>query len=173
MSEIRNKVEESGLIQLDLAIFKPQFELVGIDIADQLWQGLVIKEKDFRAWVKEHNWSSYNGKAVYVYCSVDAIIPTWAYMLVASSLIGIAAHATTGTRGEIENELIRANIESLDVEKMNNGRVIIKGCSDFLDPAYAMVCLLNKLQPNVQVIMYGEPCSTVPIYKRAKAKNEN
>ena len=173
MSEIRNKVEESGLIQLDLAIFKPQFELVGIDIADQLWQGLVIKEKDFRAWVKEHNWSSYNGKAVYVHCSVDAIIPTWAYMLVASSLIGIAAHATTGTRGEIENELIRANIESLDVEKMKNGRVIIKGCSDFLDPAYAMVCLLNKLQPNVQVIMYGEPCSTVPIYKRAKAKNEN
>jgi len=173
MSEIRNKVEESGLIQLDLGQFKPQVQLVGLDIAEQLWQGLVIKEKDFRAWIKGNDWSIYQGKAVYIFCSLDAIVPTWAYMLVAANLNELAAHVTIGDLVDLEKELVHQSISRLDLEKLKGGRIIVKGCSDMLDPAFAMVCLLNKLQPVVQSIMYGEPCSTVPIFKRLKDKNEN
>jgi hypothetical protein len=86
VEEIRNKVKESGLIQLDLANYKPTVQMVGIDLAAQLWQGLVLKEKDFRDWIKNHNWAQYTGKAVYIHCSTDAIIPTWAFMLVSYAL---------------------------------------------------------------------------------------
>jgi Protein of unknown function (DUF2480) len=173
MSEIRNKVEESGLIQLDLAQFKPHLELEGVDIAAQLWQGLVIKEKEFRSWIKTTDWQAFQGKAVYVFCSADAIVPTWAYMLVAASLNGIAAHVTIGNKDDVERELIQTSISKMNLDELMNGKVIIKGCSDISDPAFAMVCLLNKLQPVVQSIMYGEPCSTVPIYKKTKERNEN
>ena len=84
MEEIVNRVQDSGLIQMDLADFKPTIPIIGIDIAEQLWQGLILKEKDFRSWIKEHDWSTYSSKAVYIHCSADAIVPTWAYMLVAS-----------------------------------------------------------------------------------------
>jgi hypothetical protein len=173
MEEIRNKVEESGLIQLDLAQFRPQVQLQSIDIAEQLWQGLVIKEKEFRVWIKSNDWSIYLGKAVCIFCSADAIIPTWAYMLVASHLNGIAVHVTIGSKEALEKELIQSAIAEMDTSKIANGKVIIKGCSDISDPAFAMVCLLNKIQPLAQSIMYGEPCSTVPIFKKSKEKNEN
>lgn len=173
MSEIRNKVEESGLIQLDLAQFKPRIEMEGIDIAPQLWQGLVIKEKEFRTWIKTTDWQAYHGKAVFVFCSADAIIPTWAYMLVATSLKGIAPYVTIGRKEDLERELIQVSISKMNLDELINGKVLIKGCSDISDPAFAMVCLLNKIQPVVQSIMYGEPCSTVPIYKKSKSRNEN
>ena len=86
MDEIINRVKESSLIAMDLADFKPRLPLVGIDISEQLWQGLVLKEKDFRAWIKTNDWEQYKGKAVYIHCSSDAIIPTWAFMLIGSSL---------------------------------------------------------------------------------------
>lgn len=166
MEEIRNKVEESGLIQLDLAQFKPSFVIREIDIADQLWQGLILKEKEFRTWIKEHDWNQYLGKAVCVFCSADAIVPTWAYMLVASQLNDVAGYFLIGNREDLEKELIKNNIVALDLTAFDEGKVIIKGCSDISSPEFAMSELIKILQPVVKSIMYGEPCSTVPIYKR-------
>ena len=165
MEEIRNKVKESGLIQMDLADFKSEIQIMEIDLADQLWQGLVLKEKDFRSWVSSNDWSIYDDKAVCIYCSADAIIPTWAYMLVATHLSKAEVNVV-GTKSQLERELIRRKIAELDTTPYQDGRVIIKGCSDISDPAYAMTELVNHLLPVVKNIMYGEPCSTVPIYKR-------
>lgn len=165
MEEIRNKVKESGLIQMDLADFKSEIEIMELDLVEQLWQGLVLKEKDFRNWVSSNDWSIYDGKAVCIYCSADAIIPTWAFMLVATHLSNAEVNIV-GTRSQLERELIRRKIAELDTAPYQDGRVIIKGCSDISDPAYAMTELVNHLLPVVKNIMYGEPCSTVPIYKR-------
>ncbi len=166
MEEIVNKVQESGLISLDLASFKPQLELIGIDIAEQLWQGLVLKEKDFRAWIKTNDWTKYTGKAVFVHCTVEAIIPTWAYMLIGSKLIEVTDEFTVGDRDDLEKLLISKNIAKIDLSTYQDGRIIIKGCSDIQSPEYAMVELMKKLQPVAKSIMYGEPCSTVPLFKR-------
>lgn len=168
MEEIKNKVKESGLIQLDLADFKPTETIIGIDLSNQLWQGLILKEKDFRDWIKTENWEQYAGKAVFIFCSVDAIVPTWAYMLVASSLNGIASEVVFGPKIELEKQIILRNITHLNLDEFTNGKVIIKGCSDISVPEFAMVTLLNHIQPVVSSIMYGEPCSTVPIFKRRK-----
>lgn len=166
MDEIVNRVKESGLISMDLADFKPRLAITEVDIAAQLWQGLVLKEKDFRAWVKEHDWSIYAGKAVYVHCSADAIIPTWAFMLVGSALMSSTDQFVIGTRLELEKQLILQRIQSEPLEKYIDGRMIIKGCADIADPAFAMTELVKHLQPVAKSIMYGEPCSTVPVFKR-------
>jgi hypothetical protein len=169
MDEIKNKVKGSGLIQLDLADYKPRVPMVGIDLAAQLWQGLVLKEKDFRAWIKENDWDAYENKAVFIFCSADAIVPTWAYMLVASALQSIAKKALVGTQLDLEKALISEAITAIDLTEFQDGKVIVKGCSDIAAPEFAMVTLLAHLQGVVQSIMYGEPCSTVPIYKRKNA----
>lgn len=166
MEEIRNKVKESGLIQMDLADYKPSIERIEIDIADQLWQGMILKEKDFRAWIKGQDWSRYNQKAVNVCCSADAIIPTWAYMLIASKLEQVSAIFCIGSKEDLDKELIKAKIEGIDTGEYKDARIIIKGCSDITCPEYAMSELLKRLQPVVKSIMYGEPCSTVPVFKR-------
>lgn len=166
MSEIRNRVKESGLISMDLASFVPTEKAVEIDLKDQLWQGLVLKEKDFRAWIKTHEWNQYSGKAVNVTCSTDAIIPTWAFMLVSSQLQAVNAFSVVGDQTVLQNALIKRKIEALDLAEYQDGRIIIKGCADVKDPAYAMSELLKKLQPVARSIMYGEPCSTVPLFKR-------
>jgi hypothetical protein len=169
MDEIKNKVKGSGLIQLDLADYKPRVPMVGIDLAAQLWQGLVLKEKDFRAWIKENDWNAYENKAVFIICSADAIVPTWAYMLVASALQSIAKKVQVGTQLDLEKALISEAITAIDLTEFQDGKVIVKGCSDIAAPEFAMVTLLTHLQGVVQSIMYGEPCSTVPIYKRKNA----
>jgi hypothetical protein len=166
MEEIRNKVKESGLIQMDLADFKPAMKIVEIDLAEQLWQGLILKEKEFRTWIDNHNWDQYHGKAVYILCSADAIIPTWAYMLVGSKLVGKATHFIVGSKTDLEKAIIRENIHQLDLSDKIDGRIIIKGCSDISSPDYAMTELIARLQPVAKSIMYGEPCSTVPVFKR-------
>ena len=167
MDEIRNKVKESGLISMDLADFKPnQSLIVSIDIADNLWQGLVLKEKDFRNYIDTHDWFQYKNQFVHIHCSADAIVPTWAYMLVASKLVGVARLALVGSKVELEKQVIALNILSIDVTDYIDGRIIIKGCADIVCPEFAMVTLVQKLQPIVKSIMYGEPCSTVPVYKR-------
>ncbi len=167
MEEIRNKVKESGLIQLDLANYKPTVQMVGIDLAAQLWQGLVLKEKDFRDWIKNHHWTQYQGKAVYIFCSTDAIIPTWAFMLVTSALEKENVYSQVGSEMELTKALIQEAICSIDTNEIKDQRVIIKGCADIADPAFAMSYLVRFLQPHVKSIMYGEPCSTVPIYKKS------
>jgi hypothetical protein len=169
MESIRNKVQESGIISMDLADFKPDNNLIAeIDIANHLWKGLVLKEKDFRESLKTHHWQTYSKKYIFVHCSVDAIVPTWAYMLIVSNLIGIAEKIVVGSKLELEKELIKNKIQAIDIEKLKDERVIIKGCSDIISPEFAMSCLVEKLQPNVKSIMYGEPCSTVPIYKKKR-----
>ena len=167
MEEIRNKVKESGLIQLDLANYKPTVQMVGIDLAAQLWQGLVLKEKDFRDWIKNHHWAQYQGKAVYIFCSTDAIIPTWAFMLVTSALEKENVYSQVGSEIELTKALIQEAICSIDTNEIKDQRVIIKGCADIADPSFAMSYLVRFLQPHVKSIMYGEPCSTVPIYKKS------
>jgi len=167
VEEIRNKVKESGLIQLDLANYKPTVQMVGIDLAAQLWQGLVLKEKDFRDWIKNHHWAQYQGKAVYIFCSTDAIIPTLAFMLVTSALEKENVYSQVGSEIELTKALIQEAICSIDTNEIKDQRVIIKGCADIADPAFAMSYLVRLLQPHVKSIMYGEPCSTVPIYKKS------
>ena len=166
MEEIRNKVKESGLVQLDLATYKPKLALMGLDLSEQLWQGFVLKEKDFRDWIKNHNWAQYAGKAVYIHCSTDAIIPTWAFMLVSSALQKENVYSQVGSELELAKALISEEICSIDAAALQDQRVIIKGCSDIQDPAFAMSYLVRFLQPYVKSIMYGEPCSTVPIFKK-------
>ena len=166
--EIKNKVKESGIIQLDLADFKPKNELVGIDLSERLYQGLILKEKDFRLWLKENNWQQYEGKAVFIYCSAEAIIPTWAYMLVVSMLMPYTEQILAGTRIDLEKKMIQDNIVAMDLSTMTDQRVIIKGCSDIASPEFAMSELVRVLQPVDKSIMYGEPCSTVPIFKKKK-----
>ncbi len=166
--EIKNKVKESGIIQLDLADFKPKNELVGIDLSERLYQGLILKEKDFRLWLKENTWQQYEGKAVFIYCSAEAIIPTWAYMLVISMLMPYTEQVLAGTRIDLEKKMIQDNIVSMNLSTMTDQRVIIKGCSDIASPEFAMSELVRVLQPVVKSIMYGEPCSTVPIFKKKK-----
>jgi hypothetical protein len=167
MSEIRNKVKESGLISMDLADFKPDQSLIKeIDIAYQLWNGLVLKEKDFREYISTNDWGVYQNKYVYIHCSVDAIIPTWAFMLVTSKLIGVAKISFVGSKNELEKHIISESISNIPLEDYLNGRVIIKGCSDISSPEYAMSLLVQRLQPVVKSIMYGEPCSTVPVFKQ-------
>lgn len=166
MEEIRNRVKESGIINMDLGEFKPKLAIVSIDLADQLWQGLVLKEKDFRSWIGSHDWSGYSGKAVAVFCSTDAIIPTWAFMLVSSKLQEQGVEHLIGSSSALEKELIRKRIDSLNTDEFMDGRVMIKGCSDISDPEYAMTELVKKLQPHVKSLMYGEPCSSVPVFKR-------
>ena len=165
MTEIKNKVAESGLISLDLAKFKPEQEIVGIDIAEQLWQGLALKEKDFRTWIKENDWTVYENKAVFIHCSADAIIPTWAFMLISSKINPFTTNYLVGSKEDIEKLIIVENIQKEDLTPYINGRVIVKGCSDIPCPDFSMVELTKHLQPVVKSLMFGEPCSTVPIYK--------
>lgn len=167
MEEIRNKVKESGLINLDLADFKPNNNsILGFDIADYLWQGLVLKEKEFRKSIAEVSWEKFAKKNVYIHCSADAIVPTWAYMLVATELGKVANFFLVGTQDELMQALIKINIENHNVSEYKDERFIIKGCSDIPFPEFAMVELMKILLPFSKSIMYGEPCSTVPIYKK-------
>lgn len=166
MDEIRNRVKESGIVAMDLADFKPQLALVEIDLKEQLWQELAIREKDFRVWIKDHDWKQYENCCAYIHCSADAIIPTWAYMLVSSELVKRGVDHLKGSRADLERKLISEAIERLDVSEFSNARIIIKGCSSITDPAFAMIRLMQKLQPVCSSIMYGEPCSSVPVFKR-------
>lgn len=152
---------------MDLATFKPEkSKIKGIDIADQLWQRLVLKEKLFREYVESNDWHQFQSNFVHIYCSEDAIVPTWAYMLVSSKLVGIADLVIIGSRLDLEKKIISSKIDALSIDEYIDGRIIIKGCADIVEPEFAMSQLIQKLQPIAKSIMYGEPCSTVPIYKR-------
>ncbi len=166
MDEIRNRVKESGIITIDLATYKPGVEVKEIDLSNQLWEGLVLKERDFRDWVSNHDWQGYRNSAVYIHCSADAIIPSWAFMLVASHLVEQNVRFIIGTRNELIKQLILDAIHQTDLSLLKDARVMIKGCSDIPDPEFAMTELMKVIQPQVKSIMYGEPCSAVPVFKR-------
>lgn len=165
MSELVNKVAESGLITLDLEVYSPQDEILSFDLTEHLFMGQILKEKDFRASLQSLDWSVFQGKTVALYCSADAIIPLWAYMLVTSYLKPYAKRVLSGTPEEARKQLFIDNIRSLDPTPFSGLRVVVKGCGDIQLGEYAFVEITSLLQPVVKSLMYGEPCSTVPVYK--------
>jgi hypothetical protein len=168
MEEIINKVKQSGLIQIDLEDLRPKGERVFIDIAPQLFMGLALREKDFRTFIQTHDWSQYQGKHVAIACSADAIIPTWAYMLISSQLSGKASTIVYGSLADLEKHLFEQVIQDMDLVPYDDAKIVIKGCSKESVPLDAYVSLTNRLRPLARSLFFGEPCSTVPIYKKAK-----
>ena len=163
---IINKVAQSGLVTLDPASFYPTGERVVYDIAGNLFMGLMLREKDFREFVKGHDWSQYEGKNVAVTCTADAIVPAWAYMLLANKLAPYALEVVFGTEEVLETVLFEKSIAKMDPEQFRDQRIVLKGCGDIPVPVSAYVELTKRLTPVVKSLMFGEPCSTVPIYKR-------
>ncbi len=163
-----NRVTESGIITINLEDYFPKYEFISFDIKDFLFQGLILKEKDFREALKNLNWSIYEAKIVLVSCSTDAIIPLWAYMLIESHLHGISADAYQGTEDEYLRMYYRSVLNHLDAEQYAEKRIVIKGCSHKPVPSYAYGYITHLLRPYAQSIMFGEPCSTVPIFKRPR-----
>ncbi len=166
MEEIVNKIAASGLITIDMEEIYPSAERAIFDIKEHLWQGLALKEKDFREFVKQNDWEIYRNKYVAITCSADAIVPNWAYMLVASKMEGIASKVVFGSSEVLEIIVFRELIDSLPTEDYRDKRLVIKGCSNKPVPSSAYVDLVTKLQPVAKSIMFGEPCSTVPVFKR-------
>ena len=163
---IINKVAQSGLLSFDLAELYPQGDRIVYDIKDNLFHGLMLREKDFREFIKDHNWEIYAGKHIAITCSADAIVPTWAYMLLANRLAPYAKTVVFGNLELLETILFERALEKLDLEKYRDQRVVIKGCGEVAIPEFAFIDLTVKLTGIAKSIMYGEPCSTVPIYKR-------
>jgi hypothetical protein len=163
---IVNKVASSGLLTFNLEEFYHKGERVVYDIKDNLFHGLMLREKDFREFIKTHDWSSYAGKNVAVTCSADAIVPTWAYMLLANKLQPFAHEVVFGNLETLEAVLFSKALAKVDLSNYSGERVVIKGCADIEVPVSAYVEITALLSPVVKSIMYGEPCSTVPIFKR-------
>lgn len=163
---IVNRVAASGLITIDPASYYPEGERLVYDVKDNLFQGLILREKEFRAFLKEHDFSRYQGKFVAVTCSADAIVPTWAYMLLASYMQPYAKKVVFGTNETLETILYLEALDRADLEQFKDKRLIIKGCGAVPVPVAGYVELTSRLRKLAQSIMYGEACSTVPVYKR-------
>jgi len=167
--EIVNRVANSKLKTFDLEEIYPTGERILFDIKDWLFEELILKEKDFRAYVKEHDWSQYKDSFVAIHCSVDAIIPTWAYMLVSTELMSYAKKVVIGDLEILETIIFQELINELDLNDFSDRPVIIKGCADKYIPNSAFGLLISKIQPVAKSILFGEACSTVPLFK-AKGK---
>jgi hypothetical protein len=165
MAEIINKVSESGIISLDLETYFPLEEPMLFDLKEFLFMGLILKEKDYRAALLQIDFSVYQNKFVGIVCSVDAIIPMWAYMLAASYLQPFAKKVMMGTEEKIVEQIMLEQINEIDPTQFADKRIVVKGCGEKKIPESAYVAITNKLRPVAKSIMYGEPCSTVPIYK--------
>src|ERR1700761_1847370 len=171
MEPIINKVAESGIVTLDLAQYIPADEdILLFDLKPFLYMEMILREKDYRAALQTHDWSQYENKQVALNCTIDAIIPVWAYMLAANYLEPIAENVYFGTAEELKKSIILNNINGIDINEYADKRVVIKGCGDIAIPEAAYVAATYRLRPVVKSIMYGEPCSTVPIYKKPIAK---
>lgn len=168
MGVIVNKVAQSGIITLDLENFKYTEEIMSFDLKPFLFKEMILREKDFRAAMKEYDWTVFESKKVAVFCSADAIVPMWAYMLITTYLKEVNAKAIFGKPEEVEEILLKESIQAIDAEEYQDKRVVIKGCSDKPLPESAYVEISNKLLPVVKTLMFGEPCSTVPVYKQKR-----
>lgn len=164
--EIVNKIANSGLINIDLADYYVHGKRLHIDIEPWLYEGLILREKDFRQHIKDHDWAQYDGAFVSVNCSADAIIPQWAYMLIGTQLQDYAAKVVIGNSETLEGMLMEDAISKLDMDEYSDKRVIIKGCGDLPIPSQAYLSFASALKPHAKSIMFGEACSTVPIYKK-------
>ena len=163
---IINKVAQSALETIDLENFYPSSDLVTFDLKDYLFMELILKEKDYRDTLKNLDWTQYENKIVAITCSADAIIPLWAYMLAVSYLQPFAQEVFFGKQEQVLEDLLLKNISQINPKDFRDKRVVVKGCGDKQIPESAFVEITKKLRPVVKNIMYGEPCSTVPIYKR-------
>lgn len=168
-NEIINRVANSHIVTLNLEDFYQEGERVVIDIKDQLFQGLMLKEKDFRAFIKSTDWTQYKNKFVGVTCSTDAIIPNWAYMLLTSALHPHARKIVFGNLDDLETKIFSDEFSKHEWNQYRDAKVVIKGCSKVNVPAAVYVEATRLLMPFSSSIMFGEPCSTVPVYKRGKA----
>jgi len=172
---IINKVEKSGLVQLDMETWLDDREVVLYDISQNLFQGLVIREKDLRTFIKENDWSVYQNKYVGIVCTTDAIIPMWVYMLLTVAIQEHAHAVVVGDKQAIITTQLLQKITNLEAKDYQDAKVVIKGCSSIVLPPSIYAELTRVLLPYVKSIMFGEPCSTVPVYKKPvvrQRKNE-
>ena len=164
--EIINRVANSVLQVFDLEDYYPEGERVGLDISGWLWEGFVLREKEFRDTLKSHDWEQYNGKFISLYCSTDAIVPAWAYMLITTYLQPFAKKIVQGRAEDINIQLYQEILHNLDYSEYEGKPVIIKGCSRKPVPQEAYVMATQKLMPVAKSLMFGEACSSVPLYKK-------
>ena len=167
-TEIVNRVAKSPIVSFDLETYYHPGERLVYDLKENLFQGMILREKDFRQFIKSHDWAAYAGKNIALTCSVDAIVPSWAYMLLATKLKPHAHKVVFGSLEELENALFQEAISKVNFEEFTDKPVVIKGCGNLPVPTFAYVELTEKLMPFAKTIMYGEPCSTVPIYKKPR-----
>lgn len=163
---IINKVAESGLVTLDLEEYFPKGDIAVFDLKDYLFMGLILKEKDFRAALQQLDWSQYKDKYVAVTCTADAVIPVWAYMLVSANLEPVAKEIVFGNEEELRKRVLLKNIQDINTAELADKRVVVKGCGEVPIGEFAYMEITRLLRPVAKSIMYGEPCSTVPIYKK-------
>jgi hypothetical protein len=167
MAELfNNKVAESGIVTIDLASLLPSNDIIVFDIKPYLYMELILKEKEFRAALLTTDWTIYQDKVVGIICSADAIIPMWANMLIVSALNPFAKAVYFGNENKVREQQLLESIGSLNINEYNDQRVVIKGCGDTPIGESAYIAITQKLRPVVKSIMYGEPCSTVPVYKK-------
>jgi hypothetical protein len=164
--EILNRVAQSKLITFNLEDYYPEGKRTVLDIKDWLFEGIILREKEFRAFAEAHDWSQYKDAYVAMHCSTDAIVPGWAYLLLTLKLSLYAKRTVQGSLNDLETSLYQTVIEKLNVSEFQDKSVIIKGCSKRPVPANAYLFLAEKLRPVAKSIMYGEACSSVPLYKR-------
>lgn len=164
--EIINRVAQSKLVTFDLEDYYPKGERIVLDIKDWLYEGIILREKEFRGHVENHEWSTYQDAYVALQCSSEAIVPGWAFMLVSSQLAPYVKKVVIGGLEELETALYQTILENLDVSDFADKPVIIKGCSRKPVPANAYIMAMTKIQQVAKSVMYGEACSSVPLYKR-------
>jgi hypothetical protein len=169
MAEIVNKVKQSKLETIDLEKYASDVKISELDLSEHLFQGLILKEKEFRESMDQHNWKQYDGQYLAVYCSTDAIIPKWAYMLVVQHASGIAEDVFFGRENEASVEVLKQKLEKVDWEKFRDRFVLLKGCSKMDIPPEIYMHATRKLLPHVRKLMYGEACSNVPVYRKPRA----
>lgn len=170
--EIINRVANSPVITFRIEDYYPEGERVTLDIKDRLFQGMILRERELRAWVKEHDWQQYQDKHVALLCSADALIQTWAWMLLQSHLQPYARTVVVGSPDELETSLFRQELDKIDFSSYQDRPVVLKGCSSKKIPAAVYAEATRRLLPFVKKLSFGEPCSTVPIYTRSTSLRE-
>ena len=164
--EIVNRVANSNLITIDLADYAPDLQILEMDLKQFLFEGFILKEKDFRTALKEFDFSSYENKVVAINCSSDCIIPMWAYMLVTSHLNNVASEIHAGNKETVFQKLFLQNIENINPSEFENKKVIVKGCGHIPLTEDLYIAITEKLQNTVNSLMFGEACSAVPVFKK-------
>jgi hypothetical protein len=169
MSEIINRIANSPIVTIDLEEYYMPGERMDFDLQDYLFQGLVLREKDYREALKNIDWETYRGKYVAVFCGADAIVPTWAFMLAMTYLEGVAEEVVMGNRDALEQYLFEKALRQIDPDEFKDRPVVVKGCSKVPVPLFAYGEIVKMMKGVARSIMYGEPCSTVPLFKQKRS----